>query len=914
MKINKSINLVLALALASAFCRISATGPLAQLAQAVIQASGTAPDYLSPASNGTFPWTNPTWQLPNEGRDGGVIEFYANRPTGGRVEDIYVAFKPTLNESNGKNWGYVILGGWGNTLSSMRTGANEQLFLLGDNKTPMLPLEAPGVQGTGCYFRIAITPNRRSSSDAANKAINVIAGDIRGHTIMVSVKGKNDANFRDLTDKDGKPFTFEMPANLGQAPWRYFSFSNFGMNMQYSQIKIYTRAAFAKVDAINAININISNTQGVISNYQGWIGRSIGGSDLANQLNNNLTEIQAQLAIMQDALNRASAATTIDAIAAARSDGQNAEGRVAQLHVAGSTIQGASDQCLSAAQAVANRDNVRLLKNLTASATAMAASLTRASSAETLKTALAVAQNSDKNGAAALISALTIANRYVADNTTDRARADSEGVTYVATGIHPAAAALKTALNQASTSNAVVVVPTGFDDEAGNTEAIAVGGNSIYCLSLDGRQLLWYNNDSMNPNPWEFVTLNGLPNVMNNGISSTVALEAVSCGGDDTLCLLDANGVVYRAVVATDRKSAVCTALPATAVPVARVITSIAVGNAQNIWAVDSDKNVLQHNGTDWVVRSAGVGIDVAAGADGHVVAINTAGDAFFFNNNAWAKLPVLPGDLNIDQIAVVKAGELYAVSEDDTLWHFVNNAWKPLKNATGQNAIGYSNVATNAGGTVFAITSYNEIYNTEVQFITVAPVAPTAAAPAVRTTPATSTIRTLEMQTTPAQAAAYNGALVNVAALPAATTTIGDVTVTTNVAIAKKPLAKGKQTRAQAKKAGKVNVRAHKAAVKKAGTKLVKAVNSKVKAVKAANKAVAKANKKVVKKAGAAKKAGAGKKAAATGKKPGAAKKARAAKKAAAAAQAINAPAVVAGATTQAVTADAAAPVVAAE
>jgi hypothetical protein len=635
MKKNMQLRILLSLALATMMSSSYAAISIA--------------DYTSVAGvngRGIFEWTNPTWQFPQDGQNGGVLEFYASSPDALPIRDIHIAFSSIQNEQNPERWSYITIGGWNNTSSVVRKGNDADLFRLGDigdNTRPSMPADAPGVAATGCYFRFTVLPNRDAS------------GALVSHTVNVRIKGKNEAEFHEMADKNKAPFTFTIPANPGQGPWRYFSFNNWAINLKYSQIRV----------------------------------------------------------------------------------------------------------------------------------------------------------------------------------------------------------------------SPPLVVPTGFDDEAGRTDSITVGGNNIYNLSVDGRQLFWYNNDSMNPNPWEAVVLNGLPNVVNNGVSSTVALEALACGGDDTFCALDANGVVYRLALGSDKKSAVCTALPATAVPVARVISSIAVGNKDNIWAVDSNKNVLQHNGTDWIVRSPGVGIDVAAGADGHVVAVNIAGNPFFFNNNAWAKLPTLPGDLNIDQIAVVKAGDLYAVSEDSTLWHFANNTWAPLKNATGRIATGYSNVAANAGGTVFATSLDNEIYNTEVQFITVTPVAPAVAAPVPGTTqgaaanpvavgqaPVTGTIRTLEMQMTPEQLAVYNAAAGNVATLPAqvTTTTIGDVTVVSKVAIAKKPAPKGKQTRAQAKKAGKVNVKAHKAAVKKASTQLVKAVNSKVKAVKSAHKNLAKTNKKVVKSAAAKK------------------------------------------------------------
>jgi hypothetical protein len=404
-----------------------------------------------------------------------------------------------------------------------------------------------------------------------------------------------------------------------------------------------------------------------------------------------------------------------------------------------------------------------------------------------------------------------------------------------------------------------IVVPVGFDDEEGLTESVAVGGNLIFCLSPDGKQLLNYNNETMNPNPWEPIALMGLPN--------NTTLEAVACGGYSAVFLLDANGVAYRAT-GVDPRTMICKPLATSPASVARVITSIAAGDDETIWAVDSNRNVLQHNGTDWVVRSSGVGIDVAVGGDNYVVAINTEGNPFFFQNNGWKDLPKLPGSLNIDQIAVVKAGELYAIAEDSSLWHFVNNGWTPLKSATGENAIGYKNVATNSMGTVFVTSTNNEIYNTEVNFVP----------PIVSFGPITQE-QSSQMLPANAPAAVQINNVSNQNNPAIAVVAQTNATNNTN-ATQGKTAGKKKQTRTQAKRAGKIKIKARKQAATNAAIKVAAPaasspqVVSKVKMAKKAHKKLAQVNKQKAKK-GAGKKPG-------IAKKPGAVKKATLSKKSA--------------------------------
>jgi hypothetical protein len=407
-----------------------------------------------------------------------------------------------------------------------------------------------------------------------------------------------------------------------------------------------------------------------------------------------------------------------------------------------------------------------------------------------------------------------------------------------------------------------LIIPVGFDDEVGKSESIAVGGNAIYCISLDGKQLLSYNNETMNPNPWEPITLVGLPSTIINGVASTVLLEAVACGGDGTTCILDTNGAVYRVSFSNDQKTASCSPLlqakvPLTGAPVVapRNIHSIAVGSALDIWAVDSNKNILQFNGSDWVVRAAGVGHDVAVGADGHVVGINVEGDPFFFHNNGWIKLPVLPNDANIDQVAVVEAGDLYAISDNGLLWHYSTSAtiagqpapkaeWKQLKDAASKPAAGFKTVAVNAASTIFLTTSSDDIYTTDVTFIDITALITDLlkSIAGLSSTPGSVTLVTAGTAVAPVAVAPVTVPTVQqsgiVAPVIAPATTIaektpaGDKVAVTKKAVGKKTKVAGAEvvskavitkkapkpgiiTRTQAKKSKKIDVKAQKAIVK---------------------------------------------------------------------------------------------------
>jgi hypothetical protein len=414
------------------------------------------------------------------------------------------------------------------------------------------------------------------------------------------------------------------------------------------------------------------------------------------------------------------------------------------------------------------------------------------------------------------------------------------------------AAGLATEAKTSALALPALIIPDGFDDELGKTESVAIGDSCIYCVSLDGKQLLYYNNDSMAPNPWEPVTLTGMPTVAPKAaavdaptLAEPVLIEAVACGGDNFTCLLDANGTVHT-VTFSNNTTGSCTPLIA-AQKVARVITSIAVGNPKNIWAIDNEKNVLQFDNNDWVVRAEDMGHDIAAGSDGFVAIINTEGDPLFFNNGDWIKLPTLPNDLNLDQIAVLKNNELYGVSEDHRLWHLsgVPAIWTVLKDAAGKDAVGYKNVATNSSGTVFATAVNNEIYTTAVHFRT--PVV--AAHPVVTATgpmaPKTST--TVPVEATIGVVAPPAGPVIGSMA-PVTQGAVGATPIGASVLQkgAIKKIIKG-SGRHYAKRNGKLNIKEAKKTAKHSGRKKP----SKIKAAKAVGKVEAQVNKTIMKKGG---------------------------------------------------------------
>ena len=82
----------------------------------------------------------------------------------------------------------------------------------------------------------------------------------------------------------------------------------------------------------------------------------------------------------------------------------------------------------------------------------------------------------------------------------------------------------------------------------GKTQGIAVGGSKIYGIAYDGKSVVVYDEHTMNPNPWKPLAFK--TNSMTD--LSSMVIDSIACGVDDSLFILDTLGIAYRYTAATN--------------------------------------------------------------------------------------------------------------------------------------------------------------------------------------------------------------------------------------------------------------------------------------------------------------------------------------------------------------------------
>lgn len=206
-----------------------------------------------------------------------------------------------------------------------------------------------------------------------------------------------------------------------------------------------------------------------------------------------------------------------------------------------------------------------------------------------------------------------------------------------------------------------VTIPDGYMLEEGQADVITVGsaaGNlEAFCLGIQG-SLYRYDNYTMTGTPWVLMDLKSV-----DGYTVPWPLEDVSMSSDGVLCIIDARGKAWQ--YDWDKKA--WSQLINGTANEGLVLSFIAVGSEDNIWAVDlKNKNLLQYSENGWVVKQEGGAIYVAAGSDGTVVGINEAGMAFsYMGNDDWddmtgAKLSRVAVGSSENILGIGLNGELY--------------------------------------------------------------------------------------------------------------------------------------------------------------------------------------------------------------------------------------------------------------
>lgn len=120
--------------------------------------------------------------------------------------------------------------------------------------------------------------------------------------------------------------------------------------------------------------------------------------------------------------------------------------------------------------------------------------------------------------------------------------------------------------------------------------------------------------------------------------------------------------------------------------------TDIAVQNANRMFAVDAAGDVRRWDGTTWHYAGS-YAKRVAVGADGTAVVISTDGRGWVYN--ADYKWTPLPGDMVLDEVAVLNVNSIYGVAPNLSIYRLRDNQWvavglgaKSIAAANGQVAI----------------------------------------------------------------------------------------------------------------------------------------------------------------------------------------------------------------------------------
>jgi len=267
----------------------------------------------------------------------------------------------------------------------------------------------------------------------------------------------------------------------------------------------------------------------------------------------------------------------------------------------------------------------------------------------------------------------------------------------------------------------VITIPADFTDTYAKTGAISVGSRNgvleAWCIAPGGTHLLRYNSTDVNPSPTQEKNQWVMMTVQNTNGQNIGLIKSVAISSDGELVILDAPGRAYRynwdkkqfalIPIGLAHRFDQTTGLLIKHADKLLGLDYIAVGNINNIWAVDIDAKMIykfnnQTNTWDPMVD----GIYVSVGLDGFVISIDeNYVPHIYAGNNTWYAM----SDIKLDHVAVGTQNYIYGTYKGVLYRH--NKSWNQLLGADGKPTNGILNVTTNAVGTVF-ITSHGEIYN----------------------------------------------------------------------------------------------------------------------------------------------------------------------------------------------------------
>lgn len=232
-------------------------------------------------------------------------------------------------------------------------------------------------------------------------------------------------------------------------------------------------------------------------------------------------------------------------------------------------------------------------------------------------------------------------------------------------------------------------IPADFVRVPGMVKALALGLHEgkifIFGIGEKGGLLSW-DSGSIKPNPWNIVTAKD-----SQGARIMKILD-VGAAADGTIALVSSKRRVYT----FNRAKNIWEILSNKVVGKKKkaMLDRIAVGNANTIVGLDKKtKNIYLFQDDAWILISEGEGLDIAAGYDGSVFALNTKRELFSWENKAWKRVDT---SFKFSMISAASKDDLYGTvfeGKKRKTYVFTKGSWEALQTAEGSDAAGLKDI-----------------------------------------------------------------------------------------------------------------------------------------------------------------------------------------------------------------------------
>ena len=661
------------------------------------------------AKKGSFATWNDVLAFATPGK--AAIEFTVTDLDNRQINDVYCCFSPTQSATDANSLSFAI-GGWTNSASEGWVGG---------------PYNMPAL------FRIQGTNNKVLPTAIGSLDFRIEVDQLTGNgsfTVYTRPTGAPATSFTPCLTFQGSAYQA-----LPKTPWQYFSFSSYENNLQFSNITVKPMAPVAQGSTSPAAPATTNSAQNYTAQNTG-----LTFADWYDQWALPTPGVGAIEMSVQTAHDLFFAMSPIQFNPAARDANKGNDVNDASWWFA---FGGNANTTMLAFQGLSDTSNKKFGQQM-----ALPNGWTAANPGtnnpfdmriEINQTEHPVGTFDTRSNKTLVVPANSLVVR------TKPANSGADAFTPLVTiPLTPGLAQWKyfsfgsqgdAAGNKAVLTNITVMpllqtqsTPAGFEAEVGTTEVIAAGGGDFYCSAFDNKSVWKLNPSAAGANPWVPVTTAGL--------DANTTIEDLACGADNTFCVLNSQGGVYKYDGNQNAFALLTTQTP-------RQINAIAVGDANNIWGIDSTGQVVRYNGSDWTTTGMQGALDISVNGSAYnamtVVAISAEGLPFSFDAtaNTWTQLPGLPAGNTISQIAVANSKIMYAISADSRLWANDGFSWNTVKNSanTAQDVYGMASISVNANGCGLANDAAGNIFITKlvvpVTYISAAN-APAIAAPAI--------------------------------------------------------------------------------------------------------------------------------------------------------------------------------------